>query len=152
MGVGVEFGRQAAQRGCHRRGVQSHLTGVGEDAGQQALGLLHRLGVGRFGQLDVDPRLVDAVTERGVGRRLDLQQFAAGPPPRPEDRIHDGRVGHPEPVQQHGDGVRQHRRVVGDDLQRGPESGRVVVGVNRDAGVAEGPLPAQTVVGLDQGR
>ena len=120
--------------------------------GSRRLTSVHRLGVDRFGQLDVDPCLVDAVAERRIGRRLDRQQFAAGPPPRPEHRIHDGRVGHPEPVQQHGDGVHQHRRVVGDDLQRGAESGRVVVGVDRNPGVAEGPVPAQSVVGVDQGR
>jgi hypothetical protein len=102
--------------------------------------------------LDVDPCLIDAVTERSVGRRLDCQQVTAGPPPRPEYRIHDGLVGHPEPVQQDRDGVHQHRRVVRDDLQRGSESSRVVIGVHRDAGVTEGAVAAQSVLGFDHGR
>ena len=60
----------------------------------------------------------------------------AVPAPHPEHRVHDGLVGDPEPVQQHGDGVHQHRRVVGDDLQRGAEPAGVVVGVDRDEGLA----------------
>ena len=150
--IGVEFGRQAAQRGRHRRRVHSHLTGVGQHAGQQTLDLLQRLWVGRFGQLDMDPRLVDAVTELGVRRRLDLQQFPTWPAPHPEHRIHDGLVGHPEPVQQHGHGIHQHRRVVGDDLQRGTESRGVVLGVDGNPGVAEGPVLTESVVGVHQDR
>ncbi len=100
----------------------------------------------------MDPRLVDAVTERGIGRRLDRQQFPAGPAPHPEHRVHDGLVGHPEPVQQHGDGVHQHRRVVGDDLQGGTESSRVVVAVHGNPGIAEGPVLTESAVGLHQRR
>ena len=73
LGVGVEFGRQADQHGRHRRGVQRHLTGLGENTRQEALDLIHRLGVDRIGELHVDPCLVDAIAEWRIGRRLDRQ-------------------------------------------------------------------------------
>jgi len=69
LGVGVEFGRQADQHGRHRRGVQRHLTRLGENTRQEALDLIHRLGVDRLGELHVDPCLVDAIAEWRIGRR-----------------------------------------------------------------------------------
>ncbi len=69
----------------------------------------------------------------------------AGPAPHPEHRVHDRLVGHPEPVQQHGDGVHQHRRVVGDDLQRGAEAAGSSA-VDRDECLAGLSLSAQAVV------
>ena len=116
LGVGVEFVGQAPQCGGHRARIERHLAGVGENVGQQALGLGQRLAVHRPRQLDVDPRLVDPVLRCGVRRRLNLQQLPCGPAAHPEHGVHDRRVGHTEPVQQHRYGVHQHRRVVGDDL------------------------------------
>ena len=86
------------------------------------------LGSTELRQLDVDPRLVDALS--GVAGFRSRAGCPAGPrsglAPHPEHGVHDRHVRHAEPVQQHGHGVHQHRRVVGDDLQRRTESARVV--------------------------
>ena len=134
-------------------GVQRHLTGLGENAGQQALDLVHRLGVDRIGAAERGSMPRRCHRRSGASAAGSIASSSPlGLAPRPEHRIHDGRVGHAEPVQQHRDGVHQHRRVVGDDLQRGPESSRVVVGVHRDAGVTDRAVAAQSVVGVDHGR
>ena len=83
---------------------------------------------------------------------LDVEQLTGRAAPHPEHRVHDRLVGHPEPVQQHGDGVHQHRRVVGDDLHRRAEAAGVVCGVDRDERFADLPAPAELVVGRQQGR
>ena len=59
--IRVDVVREAEQRPGQRSRVERDLPGVGEHAGQQALGLRQRLGVDGTGQLNVDPRLVDAV-------------------------------------------------------------------------------------------
>ena len=60
----------------------------------------------------------------GSRRRATSEQLARRIAAHAEHRIHDRRVGDAEPVQQHGDGVHQHRAVVGDDLDRRPERRR----------------------------
>jgi hypothetical protein len=100
----------------------------------------------------VNPRLVDAVAEGGIGCRLDLEKLPARTATRPEHRVHDREVGDSEPMQQHGDGLHQHRRVVGDDLQRRTESTRIVLGVHRNQGVPDVPALAQPVVRIYQSR
>ncbi len=151
--VGVEFVGQTEQRSGQRPRVERNLAGVGEHAGQQAPGLRDRLGVDGTGQLDVDPRLVDAVVGVvGLRGRPDVQQLTGRAAPHPQHRVHDRLVGHAEPVQQHGHGVHQHRRVVGDDLHRGTEPGRVVVRIELDERLPDPPPPAQLVVRGQQGR
>ena len=151
-GVAVEFGGQATQRRGHVGGVDGNLAGVGERARQQPLGLLDGAPVGRRGQLDVHPGLVDAVAELGLGRGGDVEQFTVRPATYAEQRIHDRAVGHAEAVQQHRHRIHQQRGVVGDDLQRRTETAGVVGPVHRDPGGAGRPLPAEAVLSFDQGR
>ena len=46
-------------------------------------------------------------------------------------------VGDAQPVQQHRDGVHQHRAVIGDDLKRGSEAAGFVGAVHGDLGLAD---------------
>ncbi len=64
-----------------------------------------------------DPALIDTVTSGGLGGGLEIHQLAVGVAAHTKDRVHDGRVGHAVPVQQHRDRIHQHRRLLGDDLQ-----------------------------------
>ena len=86
----------------------------------------------------MDPRLVDAVAGCvRVGGGPHVEQFARRVAAHPEHGIHDRDVGDAQPVQQDRDGVHQHRALVGDQLERGPETAGVVGAVHRDLGLAD---------------
>ena len=61
-----------------------------------------------------------------VGFRFNAQQLSRRVAIDLENGGHHCRVGDPEPVQQHRDGIHQHAAVVGDHLERGPKPGGVV--------------------------
>ena len=92
----------------------------------------------------MDPGLIDPVVARIF--RPNGKQISGAVPTHMENRVHDRQVGHPEPMQQHGDRIHQHCAVVGDHLQRGTESARVVVRVDRDAALPRGPMGTESIV------
>ena len=153
LGVGVEFVGQAEQRSGQRPRIERDLAGVGHHARQQSPDLFDGLGIDGFGQLDVNPRLVDGVLGLvGLCGGLDVAQLAGLVAPHPQNRVHDRLVGHPEPVQQHGDGVHQQRRVVGDDLDGGAEPAGVVRRIDLDECLAGLSPPAKPIVRRQQVR
>ena len=147
LGVGVEFVRQTPQRRHHRTRVQRHLACVGQYAGQQLRDLGERLAVHGLSELNVYPGLVTAFARRAdIGGRPNVEQFPGRTAAHPEHRVHDRCVGHAESVQQDRHRVHHHRRVVGDNLQCGAESRRIVGCIHCDAGVADRPAPAEPVM------
>ena len=151
-GVAVEFGGQTAQHRGHGGRVERHLARVGQYPRQQLLHFGECASVHRPGQLDVHPGLVGTGAECRIGGRCDVEELTGRTAAHPEHRVHDGLVGDPDAVQQHGDRIHQHRGVVGDDLQCRPEAPGIVRGVHRDAGGARGALTAQPVLRFDQRR
>ena len=148
--VGFDFRGQPAQGGDQRGRVAGDLLHVGQDLGQQPFYFGEALAVDRRQQLHVYPRFAHVL--RSAGRfRFDADQVAVRFAVHLEHRRHDRRVGHTQPVQQHRHGIHQHAAVVGDDLQRGPEPGRIVRGVDSDPALTGGTVLTQPIVGAQHG-
>lgn len=153
VAIGVQLAGEDDQRGVESRGVQRHLTGVTQDARQQRDRLGDGLGIRRRRQLHVNPGLVDAVRRCVRSRRgTDVQQSPGRVAAHAEDRVHDRGVRDAEPVQEHRDGVHQHRVLVGDELDGRADPVGIPGRVDLDLGVTRGALPANACVRGEQRR
>lgn len=149
--VGVNVLGEPAQ--CRPQGlrVEGHLARVGEHPGQHLGDVCDRGGVHRGRQLHMHPRLGRCAGGiAGLGDGDDVEQLIRSSAVDAEHRVHHRGVGDAEPVQQHGDRIHHHRGVVGDDLQRRPEPGRVVGRIHRDTCLADRAEMAEPAVRRDQ--
>jgi len=134
--VGGDVVGQRKQGGVHRRGIVGDLAGVGDHLRHQPHSFGQRSLVDRRGQLDMDPRLLDHL--RGaLAAGPDLGQRPLCVTANADHRVHQSDVADPQPVQQHGDRVQQRVGLIGDDLQSGTETARVIRPGDLDQGLAD---------------
>ena len=145
--VGLHVVGQVVEDGPHRGRVRRDPTHIGEHAWQQPFGFVQRLGLDRGRKLYVHPGLFDTAVRcvlSGLG--LDAQQISVWVAADLEHRVHDRRVRHTKPVQQHRHRIHQHRAVVGDQLQRGAEPARIVRRIDGDSAFSGRPVQTKAVV------